>query len=190
MRVSAKQKTGSKTKQRKAIILLLVVVLLGVVVSIVLLRPTTKNTDVKTIPETSNKTNSSTKSTSSATSDTQPKSTDSVKESSASQTNTSSALIPPFGSFVSNHYPGQNGSDNKELSQCNTSPGASCYIKFTQGATIRTLPVKTADQSGSIYWEWNIADANLTSGKWTIEAVATLGNKTETTTDQIKLEVQ
>lgn len=112
------------------------------------------------------------------------------KQSSGSTNSSSVALVAPYGNFVSNHYPGQNGSDLKELSLCTTTPGATCFIKFTRGDTVKVLPVKTTDQGGSATWEWNITDAGLTSGSWKIEAIAKLGTQTASTTDQLRLEVQ
>ena len=101
-----------------------------------------------------------------------------------------SELIAPYGTFISNHRPGQNGSNLMESSQCTTTPGAKCYIKFTKGNVIKTLEEKSASNDGSIFWEWNTADAGLTSGNWVVTAVATLGNQTKTTTDQVELEVK
>ena len=101
-----------------------------------------------------------------------------------------SNLIAPYGSFVSNHKPGQNGSNLTELSQCITTPGATCYIKFTQNGVVKTLQGKNADSTGSIFWEWNVNDAGLTSGTWTITAIATLDSQTKSTIDQLTLQVQ
>lgn len=116
--------------------------------------------------------------------------TPSDKSSSASQSSTGSSLAAPYGSFVSNHRPGQNGANMTELSQCITTPGATCYIKFTQDDVVKTLPEKTADASGSMFWEWSINDAGLTSGKWVITAIASLNGQSKSTTDQLNLEVQ
>jgi hypothetical protein len=110
--------------------------------------------------------------------------------SSGSQIGTSNSLAAPYGTLVSNHKPGQNGSNLIEQSQCITNPGASCYIKFTQNGVVKTLPTKTADTNGSVIWQWSISDAGLTSGNWQITAVATSGAQTKTTTDQLPLEVQ
>lgn len=104
--------------------------------------------------------------------------------------NASSELVAPYGTLVSNHRPGQNGSNLTELSQCTTTPGAKCYIKFTQADVVKTLPEKTTGTDGSIFWEWTINDAGLTSGKWSVTAIATLGGQTKSTTDQLSLEVQ
>ena len=106
------------------------------------------------------------------------------------QNSSTGSLTAPYGSLVSNHKPGQNGSDLKEMSQCITSVGARCYIKLTQGNVVKTLPAKIAGSDGTIFWEWNVEDAGLIGGKWTVTAVATLGNQTKSTTDQILLEVQ
>jgi len=113
-----------------------------------------------------------------------------VNSSAGSQSSSGGSPLSPYGSLVSNHKPGQNGSDLTELSQCITSPGAKCYIKFTQGSVVKTLPEKTADSSGSIFWEWNVSDAGLTSGDWTITASASLDGQTKSTSDQLNLEVQ
>ena len=108
----------------------------------------------------------------------------------STQTESTGELIAPYGSLVSNHRPGQNGSNLIESSQCVTNPGAKCYLKFTQGDVVKTLPEKTADSSGSVFWDWDVKEAGLTSGKWTVTAVATKGSKTKTTVDQVALEVQ
>lgn len=112
-----------------------------------------------------------------------------TKASSASQSKSSGDLVAPYGGLVSNHKPGQNGSNFAELSQCITSPGAKCYIRFTQGGRVINLPEKTADSNGAVFWEWNVKDIGLTSGKWSASAVATLNGQTKTTTDQLALEV-
>lgn len=106
------------------------------------------------------------------------------------QANPSGDLAAPSGSFVSNHRPGQNGSDLLEASQCTTTPGAKCFIKFTQGDVVKTLPARGVETSGSVFWEWKINDAGLTEGKWSVTAIATLGSQTKSTTDQLTLEVQ
>jgi hypothetical protein len=106
---------------------------------------------------------------------------------------TEHTLIAPFGDFVSNHFPGKNGSPTSESSVCNTSPGASCYIKFTKvgGSESTQLPAQTADARGSTTWNWDInSDAHLTSGDWKVTAVATLGAQTKSTDDALKLNIQ
>lgn len=99
-------------------------------------------------------------------------------------------LYAPHGEFVSNHNPGKNGSPTQETSVCNTTPGASCYITFTNGSISTKLPTKTADSSGTVYWYWDVKDdAHLSNGSWTIKAVATNGTDTKTTTDDIPLRI-
>jgi len=101
--------------------------------------------------------------------------------------NSSVKLIQPYGDLVSNHRPGQNGSDTKEQSVCNTTPGAKCYIKFTNtksGATTK-LSVLTVGRNGSAIWSWDAND--LSSGSWQITAVASLNGQTKSVTDDIKL---
>lgn len=100
-------------------------------------------------------------------------------------------LLSPYGDFVSNHRPGQNGSSLDEVSVCNTTPGAQCYIQFSKGQTVTQLPSQTVNSSGSSSWSWNISsDAHLTSGSWQITAVSTLNGQTKATNDPTKLEIQ
>lgn len=106
--------------------------------------------------------------------------------------NNSPVLIEPLGNFVSNHKPGQNGSNNLEVSTCNTTSGASCYIKFTnaQNGEVRVLSTQVTDSSGSTGWTWDIGQAGFTSGTWKIVAVANLGGQTKTTQDVRDLIIQ
>lgn len=101
-------------------------------------------------------------------------------------------LLAPYGNFVSNHHPGDNSSLD-EVSVCNTTPGASCYIKFTNpgsGETTR-LASQTADSNGSTIWKWNVGkDAHLSSGEWQVTATASLNDQIKSTDDQIKLEIK
>lgn len=100
------------------------------------------------------------------------------------------SLIAPWGSFVSNHHPGQGGAPTTESSVCNTTPGASCYIKFTNGESVQTLAAKLTDSNGSVIWNWDVSNAGLASGSWKITAVATLNGQTKTTDDPQNLEIQ
>jgi hypothetical protein len=111
-------------------------------------------------------------------------------QSSSNNGDTTSALVAPYGIFVSNHKPGQNNSNTKISSQCITAPGAKCHISLTQNNIVKTLPEKTADSNGSVFWDWDIKEAGLTGGQWTIMATATLGDQTKSTLDQVVLEVQ
>jgi|SRR5579862_1146368 len=108
-----------------------------------------------------------------------------------------STLITPFGDFVSNHNPGapdQNGNPTptSETSVCDTTPGATCYISFTNsnGQTTQ-LPTQTAGSDGSTSWDWDVSqDAHLTKGEWQITAVASLNGQTKSTNDPTKLTIQ
>jgi hypothetical protein len=102
-------------------------------------------------------------------------------------------LLSPTGNFVSNHFPGQNGSTTAEVSTCNTSPQAACYIKFTNlGSGESTqLPSQITDARGSTSWSWDVSkDAHLTSGQWQVEAIATLGDQIKSATDSLRLTIQ
>ena len=106
-----------------------------------------------------------------------------------SQTQTSSGnLKSPYGDFVSNHAPGQNGSTTAESSTCITTPGASCYIKLTQGNETKLLDTRITDTTGTAYWSWDAG--TLSSGAWTITAVATLNGQTKSVQDSMPLTVQ
>ena len=102
-------------------------------------------------------------------------------------------LVTPVGNFVSNHFPGQNGAPTTEASVCNTSPGATCYIKFTNTSTNQTtqLASQVANAQGQTSWYWDVSnDAHLTSGKWKVTAVATLNGQTKTADDALNLTIQ
>jgi hypothetical protein len=112
------------------------------------------------------------------------------KGSSNSTKNSGLPLYEPYGVFVSNHTPGQNGAPTVINSTCNTTPGASCYIEFTQNEVTTKLPSKTTNGDGAATWVWDIKDANLTTGKWKITAVATLNNESKTSEDPIPLTIK
>ena len=95
----------------------------------------------------------------------------------------------PWGGFVSNHHPG-NGTPTTETSVCNTTPGASCYIKFTNDGQTRTLDTKVADANGSVVWNWDVSNAGFSSGSWQVSAVATLNGQTASATDTQALVIQ
>jgi hypothetical protein len=102
-------------------------------------------------------------------------------------------LIAPTGTFVSNHFPGRNGSPTAESSSCTTSPGATCYIKFTNIDTgqITQLPSQVTDARGYTNWYWDVnKDAHLTNGRWKATAVATLGSQVKSTDDAAELVIQ
>lgn len=106
-------------------------------------------------------------------------------------TTTSSAeLVAPWGLFVNNHSRGLSASVSSEISACNTTAGASCYIEFKQGNVTKTLAAQIADSSGIASWSWDVSKAGLTVGQWQISATATLGGKTLTTQDPLALDIQ
>jgi hypothetical protein len=101
-------------------------------------------------------------------------------------------LIAPSGVFVSNHKPSLSGSSvyQQEQSVCNTTPGATCYIEFTQGTTTKRLVTQTVNSQGATYWTWDINQAGLSQGSWAISAIATLNTQTMSAQDSTMLEVQ
>jgi cytoskeletal protein RodZ len=100
----------------------------------------------------------------------------------------SGTLIAPYGDFVSNHSPSLS-ERQAESSVCNTTPGATCYIKFTKDGITKQLSPEVTDTSGTAYWSWNVKEAGLTSGNWVITAVASLDGSTKTTKTDMPLSV-
>ena len=100
----------------------------------------------------------------------------------------SSNLLEPSGSFVSNHKPGKGDSPTQEQSVCNSTPGASCYIQLanTESGEITKLTPQTIGSDGSTFWSWNAA--SLTKGSWKITAVVTLAGSSKSASDSLNLE--
>lgn len=116
----------------------------------------------------------------------------SVNSASSSKTEgTGTALVAPFGNFVSNHSPNLSGSPdpNSMTSVCNTSPGASCQITFTKGSTTKSLPKQVTDAGGTTYWFWKLQDIGLTTGSWTVTATSNSGDKSLSAKDPSNLVV-
>ncbi len=100
-------------------------------------------------------------------------------------------LVAPTGNFVSDHHPNLSGSPapNTMTSVCNTSPGASCRISFTNGSTTKSLADQVTDAGGVTYWYWKLQDIGLTAGNWTITATSSSGGKSLSATDPMPLVV-
>lgn len=98
----------------------------------------------------------------------------------------------PIGTFVSNHRPNLDGSPRPNIinSTCTTTPGVTCYIRFTKGSEVKTLLPQTTDGSGNTAWTWNINDIGLSVGDWQIEAVAKNGSKEAVAKDPTPLMVE
>ena len=172
-----------KNKNKNILIILLIIILIiggFFVINKNLLKPKALSGPIKTKDTNINENKSTTSDIQNA----------SDKTSSNNATSSSGELTKPFGTLVSNHRPGQNGSDLNIQSQCITSPGAKCYIKFTKADVEKKLPERTTDNNGSVFWQWNVKDAGLTEGNWQVTAVASNSSRTISTTDQIPLEVK
>ncbi len=115
--------------------------------------------------------------------------TQSANTPSGSTTNSSEGPTKPYGTFVANHHPSLNNSPNME-SVCSGTPGAKCYISFTMGNSVKTLPEQVIGSDGSTIWQWNLKTAGFSEGKWSIKAISTLNGKSTEATDQLELEVQ
>jgi hypothetical protein len=188
------------TRKKYLLIFVAVLVLAAIVMTILELTNTTYIFHKKSVPaiiptastshtKSSAKTSNEKSVTPSATAISTPQSSK-VASSAGGSSNSTTVLAQPYGDLVSNHEPGQNGSNTDEVSTCNTTAGASCYIQFTNTANNQTtkLPVQTTGDDGSTTWSWN---ANiLSSGKWQVTAVASLNGQTKSVTDPTQLEIQ
>ncbi len=135
-------------------------------------------------PSPSKRTSSNTSTTGSSTKDNTPPT--------ASGTS-SLPLVSPFGSFVSDHHPNLGGTPapSSEQSVCNTTPGASCTITFTNSsAVVKSLTAQTANNNGSVYWTWDVKTAGFTVGNWQIKAMATLNGQSQSASDPTDLTVE
>jgi hypothetical protein len=107
------------------------------------------------------------------------------------QTSNNVTLEKPNGSFVSNYNPVLESVSGRNVmnSVCNTTPGATCKITFTKDNIVKSLDARVTDKGGSAYWTWTLQDIGLTEGKWQIQAIASLNDQTQSTTDSLPLEV-
>jgi hypothetical protein len=97
--------------------------------------------------------------------------------------NTNAQLVAPWGTFVNLHSASL---DTALGSTCNTTPGATCQIIFTNGTTVKALASQAADAGGAVYWtNWtpNGKNIGLTPGTWHVSAKSTLGSQTQTAED-------
>lgn len=178
-------------REKRVLILVLLIVTLAVAVTLWIIRYRQK---VTTIPAT-NTTTPTAKNSASGSSSPAPNSDKNPGVATAQNQNTSentNGPAKPYGSFVSNHRPSVSGTTAPSSMQsvCSGTPGAKCYISFTQGNETRKLPEQTIANDGSTIWDWDINSAGITTGTWEIKAVSTLNGKTETAGDTLKLEVQ
>lgn len=147
--------------------------------------PSTTNTSTTKSPSTPTNTSQTSTNTSSSSntsgSGSQDTSTKSTNPSSTSTGTSTAGPITPYGTFVSNHNPPENG--NSETSVCITSPGATCGITFTNGSQTESLANQQTDSSGTTSWNWSASI--LGTGHWVVTVTATLNGKTATATDSM-----
>jgi hypothetical protein len=118
-----------------------------------------------------------------------PTTSSSEKVPAATPSTGSGSLIEPYGDFISNHHPG-GSAPTTEASVCNTTAGAVCYIQFTMGSTVKKLSAQTTGSNGATYWYWDVKDAGLSQGSWTVTAIASLNGQTKSAADSQPLLVQ
>ena len=98
------------------------------------------------------------------------------------------SLTAPWGTFA-NVYNAK--TSDQMQSTCNTTPGATCEIIFTNGDTTKSLETEMTDAGGAVYWAWTPAGVGLAPGTWHITAKAVLGAQSKTTSnDPLTLEIQ
>jgi hypothetical protein len=109
------------------------------------------------------------------------------KASSGGTNTTTTTLVVPTGDFVSAHHVSLS---TPISSVCNTTPGATCQITFTQNSVTKSLAATVTDRGGSAYWNsWKASSIGLTTGSWKVQAIATLDGQTQTAADALSLEV-
>ena len=149
--------------------------------------PVTASPDTKGEPSTSQTASNSDKS--SQNSSTPTTSSQPGDQKSSSSGSTGGTLLSPAGDFVSAH---KNVPSSASLSSvCNTTAGATCKISFTStNGTVKSLDSQTTDRGGSTYWNsWSPKAIGLTTGSWTVQAIASLNGQTKTSSDALPLEV-
>jgi hypothetical protein len=92
----------------------------------------------------------------------------------------SEPLMAPWGTFA-NVY---NAKLNDQMqSTCNTTPGATCQLIFTNGSLTQSLNAENTDSGGAVYWSWTPSGVGLTPGTWHLTFKAVLGSQTKTTSN-------
>lgn len=144
---------------------------------------TTKKSNTQPSQSTQTQTTTTSPSTSTnSTSNTSAKSTD--------NTQSSTTLLNPYGQFVSNQTPSLSDPNQQtEVSTCETTPGASCYIEFIKsGSATITLKEQVTDSNGVTSWTWNLSKQGFAVGTWQVKAIAILGNQTKTATETMTVQ--
>lgn len=138
--------------------------------------PTTGNSYTKGVTKSDSVSGSKTKSVNSQNFN-QPQN-NTTKDTNPSGDTSSRTLLAPWGTFANTY----SANINTQMgSTCNTSPGATCQIIFTNGSISKALDTETTDAGGAVYWSWTPQEIGLTPGTWHILAKATLGSQIKTT---------
>lgn len=102
------------------------------------------------------------------------------------------AILAPSGNFFSKSKAGLN---DQEQSTCNSTPGASCTITFTKESVTKSLPSEVVNDSAKesqvafATWDWTPANLGLSSGNWTVTAIASLNSQSKSTVSGVNLQV-
>lgn len=94
--------------------------------------------------------------------------------------------LEPTGLFLNTHELSLSGTNapREGHSVCQTSPGATCEIRFlADGAVAGALPAAQIDSSGVVSWDWNPAESGLGTGTYEVVVVAARGGHEVTVTD-------
>ena len=93
--------------------------------------------------------------------------------------NSSGQLPAPTGQLLNLHTISLSADPAME-SACQTTTNASCEIQLTQGSITKTVGPKSTDSSGIALIDWKAQALGLTTGQWTVRAVATQNGQTGT----------
>jgi len=104
----------------------------------------------------------------------------SSKQPTPSPAPSSATLTAPWGTFA-NVYSAR--LDDQMQSTCNTTPGATCQLIFTNGSLTKSLDAENTDSGGAVYWAWKPSEVGLTPGTWHLTFKAVLGSQTKTTSN-------
>lgn len=101
------------------------------------------------------------------------------------------ALLPPSGTFLSSHKLSLSGTGapSNARSVCRTSPGASCWLTFSNDGRNVSFLAEKVDASGVATWDWSPTDIQLTIGHWDVTVTAERGSEQQVVEEAIGLDV-
>ncbi|MBS1847887.1 MAG: hypothetical protein JST73_06370 [Actinobacteria bacterium] len=104
----------------------------------------------------------------------------------APSTSASTPPLQPTGLFLNAHQLSLSGTGTVPStghSECRTSPGATCTVRFDGTGSTVSLPARTVDASGDVSWDWSPTGLGLAVGHYGVTVVAERGGHQVTATD-------